>query len=289
MASDGNFETGLPNLMPNDNSFVNLVIKAYNQHHMLALCPGRRLDTRYDVDFASSMLQKMVDLLEKNVVDPTLREWAMPSFTTTTATDLAHYGDPQAILLLWVHRFVLCCGIPKQTGRASLGSSRGLKAYGIQTIAWYHFLRPVISRFVAAFVAPTSPENIHFWQRIVHFHPMSSGPSYYSGWINTFSVFSTEGAWLGRRLNMATYGKSSRIGDVVLDGTLYHTVDRDRVALGSTVVDVQLNDNERIFDCAMVAGMIGMQVSSSDDLAFSSTGINDIVQPVPGWWMYTKK
>lgn len=61
-----------------------------------------------------------------------------------------------------------------------------------------------------------------------------------------------------------------------------------RVPPGYTAVDVKLDDGE-MFDCAMVAGMVGMRVSSSHDLALSETGTDDVVQPVSGWWMYIKK
>ncbi len=77
--------------------------------------------------------------------------------------------------------------------------------------------------------------------------------------------------------------------DLVLDGTPYHHVVTAQVPVGFTSVDVKLNDNGASFDCAMVAGMVGMQVSSSDDLALSATGTDDVVRPVPGWCLYIKK
>jgi hypothetical protein len=39
--------------------------------------------TRHNVDFAD-MSRQMAGLLEKNVVDPTLREWGIPGFTTAS-------------------------------------------------------------------------------------------------------------------------------------------------------------------------------------------------------------
>lgn len=62
------------------------------------------------------------------------------------------------------------CGIPRVTleGERSdwvdiLGRLEKLKEYGIETIAWYYLLRPVIARFVAALDDPTSAENMDFW------------------------------------------------------------------------------------------------------------------------------
>lgn len=43
--------------------------------------------TRYTVDFGR-FAKEMGELIEKNVVDPELRRWIMPAFTTTTKNDL---------------------------------------------------------------------------------------------------------------------------------------------------------------------------------------------------------
>ncbi|KAF7354212.1 hypothetical protein MVEN_01108900 [Mycena venus] len=350
--SGRDFTTTLPNLVPHRNGFMYTVITAYNQHHALSIRPddvwlailcqfnffvnanaellrasfvaheGQRHlvisqdGDRYSLDYAA-MSHQMVDLIEKNVVDPTLREWALPNFTTTTV----HDTTVSAVLLMatlkqyFSYGFsATCCGIPRVTLEGEkadwvniLGRIEKLKEYGIETIAWYHLLHPVISRFIAAFDEPGGKENIDFWQRIVHFHPMGSGPSYYSGWINAFNAFSEQGKWLSHRLNTnavpesppdslpasefwETYTRKGYItDDLVLDGTPYHIVDSPRVPAGHTAVDVELDDNGKKFECEMIAGMVGMQVESSGDLTLSATGVDDVVRPVSGWWMYIKK
>ena len=112
----------MPGIVPLNNGFVWTLISAYNQHHALVIRPDdvwltilsqfnffvnaraellranfvahedkkdlivNACGTRYDVDFGA-LAQQMVDLIDKNVVDPTLREWVVPRFTTTTAND----------------------------------------------------------------------------------------------------------------------------------------------------------------------------------------------------------
>jgi hypothetical protein len=101
------------------------------------------------------------------------------------------------------------CGIPRVTlegERADwvdiLGRLEKLKEYGLETTAWYHLLRPVITRFVAAFDAPTSPANVDFWQRVATYTPGGSGVGdYYTGWITAFTVFDKDGYWLGHYLD----------------------------------------------------------------------------------------
>ncbi|KAJ7162669.1 hypothetical protein C8R43DRAFT_991113 [Mycena crocata] len=341
----------IPNLVPSNNGFVNTVITAYNQHHALIIRPddvwlvilsqfnffvnanaellrasfvaheGKEEliitadGNRYSLDFGA-MSRQMVDLIEKNVADPTLREWIVPTFSTTTVIDTT----VSAVLMMatlkeyFAYGFVgISCGIPRVTlsGEKSdwtdiLQRLEKLKEYGVETTAWYHLLRPVIARFVAAFDAPTSSENVDFWQKVAHYDRGGSGPSYYSGWINAFNVFSEKGVWLGHKLDLtavsneapetssaerfwATYAQSDVDRDLVLDGTPYHRLDSKDVPPACAEVDVKLNDNGEMFDCVMTAGMVGMRVSSSEDLALSADGKNDVVQPVAGWWIFIKK
>jgi hypothetical protein len=62
------------------------------------------------------------------------------------------------------------------------------------------------------------------------------------------------------------------------------------VPVGYTAVDIKVNEltTGETFSCEMVAGMVGMQVSSSNDLALSATGTDDVVRPVSGWCLYIK-
>ena len=119
--------------------------------------------------------------------------------------------------------YVYCgieCGIPRVTleGEKSdweniLTRLEKLKEYGLQTIAWYHLLFPVISRFVKTFDEPSSPETVKFWQQIAHYEPGGSGPSYYTGWINAFCVFSEKGEWIGHQflpVSIHNYYSASR-------------------------------------------------------------------------------
>ncbi|KAJ7433488.1 hypothetical protein B0H11DRAFT_2121577 [Mycena galericulata] len=342
----------IPNLFPDDqgNGFVSTVIGAYDQHRALVIRPddvwltilsqfnffvnanaellranfvaheGQRglvisaEGNRHSLDFGS-MSRQMVDLIEKNIVDPTLRQWVLPKFTTTTVNDTTVAAVLMMATLKQYFSYgfgTTACGIPRVTleGEKSdwvdiLGRLEKLKEYGIETIAWYHLLRPVISRFVAAFDAPASQDNVEFWQKVAHLHKPSSGRSYYSGWINAFNAFDKQGLWIGNALDKtvvsekapelmtagqfwATYGKHVR-KDLIFDGTPYHSVGTDSVPPAYAEVDVKLDDNGEKIDCFMLAGMVGERVSSSADPMLSSSGENDTVHPVPGWWICTKK
>ncbi|KAJ7636630.1 hypothetical protein FB45DRAFT_828825 [Roridomyces roridus] len=346
-----NLETPLTDMtVPGTNGFVHTVIEAYNRHHALILRPddiwlsilcqlnfhvnahaellrasfvshsGRRdlkiveVGTRHSVDFAA-MTERMVGLVSEQVVDPTLVQWALPSFSTTTATD----KTASSVLLLATLRqyfrpvyIATRCGIPHVTLEGTktdwvdvLQRAEKLKEYGVEAIAWYHLLRPVLMRFVAAFDAPESKENVEFWSRVLHLESFGSGPEYYSGWINAFNAFSEKGEWIGPKLNLnhtgpespetltaaefwTRYGvKDTRSGQakLVIDDTPYHHIDTNYIPHGFTTLDVKLIDNDVEYKCAITAGMVGMHCVSSCE---SQEGLTDTVRPVSGWWLYTK-
>ncbi|KAJ7261534.1 hypothetical protein C8J57DRAFT_1436520 [Mycena rebaudengoi] len=321
------FTAKISHLVPKGNGFVDTVISAYSQHHAPIIHPddvwlsilvqfnffvnantellrgnfvaheGKKhlvvkgVGTRYSIDFGT-MSREMVGLMEKNIVDPKLREWILPNFSTTTITDTT----ASAVIMMatlkayFSYEFYLTCGIPRVTLEGDkfdwvniLGRLEKLKEYGVEAIA---------------------RENFNFWQRVAHYHTQDSGPSYYSGWISAFAVFSPTEEWLGNWLDKdvksaeamgslsaeqfwVTYAPDAA-KDLVLDGTPYHRVDSINVPPGYAEVDVKLNDNGELFNCMMTAGMIGMKVSSSRDVELSPTGRDDIVRPVSGWWIFIK-
>ncbi|KAJ7676596.1 hypothetical protein DFH06DRAFT_1279145 [Mycena polygramma] len=342
----------ISNAIPTPNGFVQTLILAYNQHHTVSIRPDdvwltilsqfnyfvnanaellrasfvahdgqRELSiveegTRYSLDFGA-MSRQMVDELEKNVSDPALRAWVLPTFTTTTQNDTTVAAMLMMATLKSYFTYTYCgieCGIPRVTleGEKSdwesiLSRLEKLKEYGLQTIAWYHLLVPVIARFVKSFEEPTSKETITFWGQVAHFEEGGSGPSHYSGWINAFCAFDQKGRWVGNKLRMdleaseppetlstkefhATYvyGTDWRGGkmQLVLDDVPFHQTDSNDIPPNYAEVPVTLNDNSKEFKCILTAGVVGTRISSSNDTTLSTEGINDTVRPLSGWWMF---
>jgi hypothetical protein len=232
---------GHNDIIPSQNGFVYAVLTAYNEHHGLVVRPDdvwlailtqfnffvnanaealrkqfvshegkrelevRAVGTRYTVDFGhmASALTKEID---KNVLDPVLRAWILPDFTTTTTNDtiVCSVVMMATMKAYFSYRFRLKCGIPRVTLEGEkedwekiLARLEKLREYGLQAIAWYHLLHPIISQFVKAFDAPHAEENINFWGLVAHRQGGGSGPRYVSGWITAFCLFSEEGRWRG--------------------------------------------------------------------------------------------
>ncbi|KAJ6545430.1 hypothetical protein B0H19DRAFT_1075743 [Mycena capillaripes] len=333
-------------VVPRTNGFVDTVISAYNNHYALVIRPDdvwlaiisqfsfyvnanaelmranfvahegkKKLNIfgTWPPDFGA-LAREMGEMIHKNVVDATLREWILPKFSTTTITDTT-VGS--ILMMGTMKRYFdyeedVECGIPRMTldgeredWELVLHRLKKLKEYGLQTIAWYHLLVPVISRFVKAFDDPNSPENLDFWQRIVTDEEECCGSHEWSGWITAFCVFSTDGHWQGPRLNTdraqsltpeslsssqfwSSYTRKQLRPHLTLDGTAYPVIDTDDIPAGYVEVDVIVNDHGRRFSCMIVAGLVGMGFSSSHDRSVSKTGKNDTVRPVLAWWMYSK-
>ncbi|KAJ7062734.1 hypothetical protein C8F01DRAFT_1230348 [Mycena amicta] len=346
------FDEPVKNVIPKSNGFFHALSESYNQHHALILRPDdvwlailtqfnffvnanaellrasfvdhegtkRLVVTRGALYDYGELARAMVGEIEKNVVDPHLREWALPSFTTTTENDTTVASILLMATLKSYFESVLrrvACGIPRVTLEGEkadweqlLQRVEKLKEYTVETIAWYHLLVPVLSRFVKAFDEPEADSNVDFWQKVAHYRRGGSGASTYTGWISAFCVFNNLGQWSGPRLKRnvdstippsslsakefwATYAEHTNPndGDLVLDDTRYASVNGQKVPPCYAAVDVLLVDSNtgKKVETSMTAGIIGVKVLSSGDLELSEKGENDVVKPVAGWWLFDKQ
>ncbi|KZP14680.1 hypothetical protein FIBSPDRAFT_1048666 [Athelia psychrophila] len=325
-------------IIPSNNGFVNTVVKAYNGHRALIIRPDdvwlciltqfsffvnrnseqlrkqfvahkgkkeleiRAVGTRYTVDFGD-LARQMTELVEQNVVDPDLREWIMPAYTTTTLLDTT----VSAIVMMatmkeyFSYKISLRCGIPRVTLEGTKGDWENilsrigkLKQYGPETTAWYELLHPVISRFVNAFDNPDAQENLDFWQKVAHHEGGGSGPTWLAGWINTFCVFDSKGKWTGYPIGSTPNPPQDLFGPprtrhyLTLDGAIYHRTDTQDIPPGVVEVDVKLDDNGTEFNTLMTAGLVGTRVCDSGDKTLSTNGTMDTARPVLAWWIALK-
>lgn len=91
----------------------------------------KRGDTRYMVDH-NYVVEEMAQLIEKNIVDPELRRWVTPAFTTTSKTDevVASILMIGALQKYFTYKFTYICGIPSilQTSGQELLTGEGVPA-----------------------------------------------------------------------------------------------------------------------------------------------------------------
>jgi hypothetical protein len=344
--------SGDTHVTPSTNGLVRAIWHAYSSHHHLTLRPddvwfailvqlsfyitanaeqlrsyfveheGQKELVVYDVgtidtvDFGR-LAQEMTREIQKNVKDPDLREWVMPSFSTTTTCDkvVASILFMGAMQKYFSYTMMLTCGIPSVTllgekadWEAILTKIEKIPQLGREPAQWARLLESVLRHFILSFDEPTSPEVISFWGKCVHKQSMGSGPTYMCGWVTAFCFWDEDGKSL--------YGqdgpREERAGCNLYD-VLFHKIDTNKVPNGYASVPVTVNDNGTVHKTTMVAGSIGIHSWSSGQLLDGTTSHSprdsrrifsqgdppprpqevgtekpdlDSIQPVTGWWMY---
>ncbi|KDR73964.1 hypothetical protein GALMADRAFT_157785 [Galerina marginata CBS 339.88] len=367
---DSEFGKKDPNIIPQSNGFVHTVTEAYNQHRALVIRPddvwlailtqfsaflnanaealrsqfvshkGKKelvvKADRRNVDYGD-MAGKMTKEIEKNVVDPVLRAWILPDFSTTTTNDtiVCSVVMMASMKEYFSYKFQLMCGIPRVTldgekldWERILARLEKLKEYGLQAIAWYHLLRPVVARFVKAFDGPEVEENLDFWQKVAHYEGGGSGPTYLGGWITAFCVFDDKGKWLGHPFK--ENAEESPNARSLSSADFFSTyIDIAPVSLGfmGFPINISGEDGEEeeeqeqpkkshlLLDGAQYhqidsqdvpSGYSEVDVLLDDDgteykcmmvaghvgmriRSNDEGGARDTIEPVAGWWMFTKQ
>lgn len=278
--------------------------------------------TRFTVD-NGSMAQKMTYLLQENVIDPELREWIMPAFTTTTKTDEA----VASILMMgtlqkyFEYSFAYMCGIPSVTllgekadWETMLARLEKLNTFGTEAEQWYRLLKPVLSRFVQTFDAPDSNDVSSFWGKIIH-RQGGSGIDTLSGWITAFCFWNEDGQLqYTPQPYQPDQPKPTRVDSYIpfdkkwrnpftipdnnrhdhdhlaLDGQPYGRLEMNAVSRGYTSVPVKCDDNGYKLDAVMVAGSVAIKYTSSGNPTANNGQVGlDTIHAQPGWWMFEKK
>lgn len=264
----------------------------------------KAVGSRYTVDFGG-MAKEMTEQLEANIKDKSLKDWILPSFSTTTTTDTI----VGAVLMMatlkkyFDYRFMLCCGLPSVTLAGTVEDWMALRARleklrGFGTPEqhphlhdWADLLTPIMSHFVDAFSAFPTPDAVstrgqeirEFFQRICHFQSGGSGPTYISGWLTYFCAFNRDGEWQLPKLESIRFewcvaGSDLSVSESETPGEKWAPrIDQADIPPGYGEVEVKLDDNGVEFDCVMVSGSVAFEVSGEK---------RDTLNPRTGWWMF---
>jgi hypothetical protein len=326
-------------ITPSNNGFVNAAWDAYSGHHHLTIRPddiwfailsqlnfyinkhaedlrdhfvehdGQKelviedfgnIDT---VDFGL-FARRMTGLIQENVKDPNLRDWIMPTFSTTTVDDrttaaVLMMGSLQAY---FSYTSCLMCGIPSVTllGQREdyediLQRLDKLEELGPETTDWAALLRPILRKFIASFDGAETAEVQDFWSKIAHYEG-GSGMSYLSGWLTAFCFWRNNGTPMFYREapkfdqpHSPVHPQNICMGEYKLDGIVYHTIDTHDIPSGFASVPVKVDDNGRVYSTKMVAGSLAINVTKSGDRDEHGNEKLDSVRSLSGWLMYELK
>lgn len=338
--------------IPQKNGFVKTVMEAFNNHRCLIIRPddvwlaillqfsafvnaGRTTDESFAIHLGdnphsadpSIIAEQMMSLMHNRTSSWELQEWVASSFTTSTTVDTiacvvavlgAAEWDWKGYSLAL--QDINLCGSARVTLEGTkrdweniLMRLEKLKDYGIPAIAWYHHLFPVISRFVAAYDNPNSPENLEFWNRVI-IYDHAADPPLISGWITAFCLFGEHGRWQGNPLNEErardheprkllrpanprnltpsqfafVYTHRDRYPRLMLDGFPYPTIDMRVIPCARAHLEVKMIDKEEYVNGELIAGSIGSQICSTEKSELFRNGLRDTVRPVTAWWFFER-
>jgi hypothetical protein len=278
------------NIQLKGNSFVRSAFIAYNQHHNLVISPDDvwlAIMTQFSfylnknaeelrstfVDFEGKkelvvygsgnlftahyeqLCMDMTEQIAKNIKDPTVREWVIPEFSTTTPNEklVGAIVLKASMKKYFDYKMCLQCNLPSVTLLGEVDDwikvrerADRLVQYDIKQgymAKWSEMLLPILDQFVSA--AEGKPD-VAFWNRIAHQEGGGSGPRYLSGWITAFCFFSQDGDWMGDR--KAIRAKRSEIKAEWL------IIDTNDIPIGYVTCPVKVDDNGRMYNTELYAG-----------------------------------
>ena len=284
--------------IPASRGFVDTCQRAYNQHHHLTLDPnhvwtavltqfalyvegqGESIrDTFVDfqgkkaleissggnlfsADFGQ-MANRMVDeQIVKNIKDPSITNWLLPRFSTTTPTDriVASVAIMSALQNFFEYKFSLCCGLPSVTLEGTLQDWKDLRAkldrlpeFEVKgkdyMKKWYSMLVPIFDNFVKTKEGNGDPL---WWNRICSRLGGGSGPSYISGWLSVFAVFGQKGRWQGGTFSVGTW--------LTKETSKWPIIDTSDLPSGVVTVPVLIDDNGKQYHSKMFTGQFATEV-----------------------------
>ncbi|OAG00014.1 uncharacterized protein CC84DRAFT_1168911 [Paraphaeosphaeria sporulosa] len=298
------------------NGFVGTILDAYRMHNHVVLRPEdvwlgilmqfnfyvnehaeqlrehfvdhqgkRKLEIVHELMDLPAFLIEMTNLVDKNIKDPSLRDWIMPNFTTTTDTDklAASVTMMGTLQKYFVYEYGITCGIPSVTLLGEENDWRDIhnRLDYLSTFArdhpelamWQSSLKVLVSKMVETFKAPDSPSVVRFWQGAVH----SSRDSYLgakllSGWILAFIFWGTDGKLLGGQGPARRWAKmvAENGNDWWYGEKTYYPVEWHDVPAALVHVPIHIRDGKEKYMAKAVAGSVGYTVRDSEEV-FQST------------------
>lgn len=296
------------------NGFVGAVVTAYSDHHHLIIRPddvwiaimtqfsayvesnAETLRNRFvehkgqkqlNVKSKSSlytanypeMCKNMTEQISSNIKDPSIKDWVIPNFSTTTPTDKV----VGAVVLMssmksfFSYKFTLCCGLPKVTLEGVeedwvelQNRAKRLLEFDNSTIGighmqkWYKMLAPILQHFTDSV---RGKPDIDWWSRVCTNIGNGSGQRWLSGWITTFCVFNDSGEWVGDDFSKKSYGEviPNPNKDCGYSEEGWPIIKVNDIPKGFVQVDLIIDDNGTEYKTHLVAGH--MSTYSPDDFS----------------------
>ncbi|KAK4239965.1 hypothetical protein C8A03DRAFT_13699 [Achaetomium macrosporum] len=331
-----------PGLHPSGDSFIRGAIQAWGEHLHLVVRPDEvwftilvqlnfyMLSHAEEIrdlfvshtgqeeifikDFTwDAILLRFGEAIQARVKTPWLLDWLTPNFTTTTPSDRMTANILMMGLTKAYFKYIgkQVCGLPSVTllgsaadWEALLAKLDRLPAFGPEPEAYAARLRPILTRFVASFREPDTPETRRFWNQVVSAraeHVCGRPPVYVSGWITGFYYWNDNGRAFARV--EGTQGLASE-SMLTLDGVRYPVLDMTSAPVGYARAPFVMRDYEGVedFPAYVAAGTLGKQITvgppagyreallrAGGNVSLAEEGnrsLHGTLKPLSGWMLY---
>ncbi|KAM9970372.1 hypothetical protein ACTFIR_002228 [Dictyostelium discoideum] len=147
------------------------------------------------------LVKDMVEQIGNNIKDPSIKDWIIADFSTTTPSDKIAYGS---VLMSITRKYFYYsmsthCGLPKVTLNGSVEDWINLKERATRLKEfnnkedhmnkWLGYLLPVLDNFIQSSRGKPDKE---WWNKIVDYRSRSGG-GILTGWLSVFCVFNNDG------------------------------------------------------------------------------------------------
>jgi len=220
-------------------------------------------------------IRKMIPQIASNLKDPSIRDWVIPSFTTTTPNDALVFSVVlmSALKSYFSYKMVLECGIPNVTLCGTPADYEDLARRVDRLLEfdnaqghmkkWHSLLRPIFDELIRA---SRGQHSVDFWSRVCTHYGGGSGPSYISGWVSAFCCFDDHGEWQGdnytyewEQYNFDTQRTTKHV--VQCD---WPVIDDDNIPPGHCCVPVNVDDHGVKYETHIVGGSLVANVVNGD-------------------------
>lgn len=293
-----------PNKYRVKNGFVGTVVEAYSKHNHLIIRPDdvwiaimtqfsayveanaenirykfvehkekKELVIKSDSTMSTTDYTKfcklITDQLGSIIKDPTVKDWVIPNFSTTTSTDkvVGSVVLMSSMKSYFSYKLQLCCGLPKVTlegveedwvhlqdkAKRLLEFDNGSILEKGNMKKWYKMLGPILQHFTESV---KGKPDIGWWSRVCNKIGHGSGPRWLSGWITTFCVFNDSGKWIGDDLSKESYGVgiTNPNKDCGYSEEGWPIINCNDIPKGFVQLDLVIDDNGVLYKTELLAG-----------------------------------